>query len=317
MSEHGTAIPFVSRLTAVDAERWMNALAHAMPHRRIVPLDGLTDRERQDVEVAIVVNPDPADLSDLPSLRWVQSLWAGVEQLASEPPGEGITIVRLEDPQMSETMAEAVLSWVLYLHRDMPRYRTQQDRGSWRPLEVRLASDTTIGILGMGNMGRASAARLLQQDFTVLGWSRTPGRANGVEMFTGPEGLIDLLTRSSIVVVLLPLTAETHGLLDDDHLSLMPHGSSIINFARGPIVHGNALIARLDSGALSHAVLDVFDVEPLPAGSSLWAHPDVTVLPHIAAPTNLMTASAVVARNISHFEESGEVPAGIDLQRGY
>lgn len=288
-----------------------------MPRLRIVPIDQLDESQRAVVEVAIVINPDPTELTDLPSLRWVHSLWAGVEHMVAEPPGSAVRIVRLEDPQMADTMAEAVLTWVLYLHRDVPEYRANQNRSEWSPLPVREAADVTIGVLGMGKMGRASAARLLQQGFRVTGWSRTAAPVSGVEMAAGPEGLNEVLQSSDIVVVLLPLTNETHGLLNKSRLRQLPAGSALINFARGPVVNTEALISRLDSGALRHAVLDVFDSEPLRADSPLWRHPSVTVLPHIAAPTNLRTASRVVAENIGRFLDTGEVPPGVDVQRGY
>jgi len=118
-------------------------------------------------------------------------------------------------------------------------------------------------------------------------------------------------------VVLLPLTPETRGLLDEARLAHMKRGASLINFARGPIALEAALLDALSRGQLAHAVLDVFDAEPLPPAHPYWAHPDITVLPHISAPTHLGTASRLVAQNIAAFLAKGNIPPGVDLTRGY
>lgn len=310
-------IPFLARTDETDRQLWLAALKHALPDFRIEPFAQLTAQERDAATVAIAADPDPDDFHSLPNLQWVQSLWAGVEQIAAELPRNNLRIVRMEDPQMAETMGEAVLAWTLYLHRDMPRYARQQHACQWIPHELPLPKDRTIGILGMGNLGGRAAEKLLQQGFKVCGWSRTERAMDGVRGFSGAEGLNRILAISDILIILLPLTEETSGLLERSRLGLMPNGSSLINFARGPIVDDAALLECLDSGQIDHAVLDVFDEEPLPQSSPFWAHPGVTVLPHISGPTNRDTASAIVAANITAFFADGKMPTGIDRAKGY
>ncbi len=310
-------IPFVARSDENDRQTWIEALGAAMPDHRIKRFEELTEIERQSARVAIVADPDPADIAGMPDLLWIHSLWAGIERIANELPVDGPIIVRLEDPQMSKTMAEAVLAWTLYLHRDMPRYRRQQEERIWKEHALPLPSERTIGLLGLGVLGRAAAAKLLQQEFRVCGWSRSKTTMDGVETFHGADELYQVLAKSDIVVVLMPLTAETRSLLDDGRLSAMCAGSSLINFARGPIIDAAALLGHLDSGHLDHAVLDVFNEEPLPKDNPLWGHPRVTVLPHISGPTNRTTASAIVAGNIKAYLETGQIPPGVDRARGY
>jgi len=310
-------VPFLSRSGPAEKEGWLAALRAAMPDIDIEPFERLGDHARATAQVAIVADPDPADLRQLPNLRWVQSLWAGVERIVAELPKHGVTIVRMEDPEMARTMAEAVLAWTLYLHRDMPRYRHQQTEAKWREHPLRLPSDRTIGVLGLGNLGRQAARALLGQGFTVCGWSRSQAMMDQVTTFHGRDGLASMLSRSDIVVVLLPLTAETRGLLNAAALRAMRRGACLINFARGPIVDATALLAALDSGHLDHAVLDVFDEEPLPPSSRLWSHPSVTVLPHVSAPTNRQTASRIVADKLRRYFECGDIPAAVDRARGY
>lgn len=310
-------IPFVHRENPENAEIWLKALKAAMPGYRICELNQLSDVEITTVEVAIVANPNPADLAGLTSLKWVQSLWAGVERIVAEIPNAPFEIVRLEDPQLAESMSEAVLTCVLDIHRDMPRYRQQQTNKVWKPLPTQSPSERCVGILGLGHLGTAAAQRLAHNKFKVVGWSRTAKTIAGIETFSGASGMTEVTKRSNILVVLLPLTDQTRGLLDHPILSTLPRGATLINFARGPIIDERALLDHLDKEHLHHAILDVFDREPLPTDSPFWSHANVTVLPHISAPTNRATASAIAAHNIGRFVEGGGIPKNVDRALGY
>jgi len=312
-----TVIAFISRIDDDDQRKWVRALQAALPDQRIVTIDEMSDEDKHRAEVAIVANPDPMDLSQLPNLKWVQSLWAGVERMISELPDTTFSIVRMTDPQLAATMAEAVLAWTLYLHRDMPRYREQQSQKLWLQHDVALPGERTVGLLGLGHLGQCAAAKLVAQDFRVCGWRRSACQVDGVETFSGDAGLDEMLAQTDILVCLLPLTDQTRGVLNAKRLAMLPQDAALINFARGPIVDDSALIHSLDSGHLRHAVLDVFDTEPLPADNPYWSHHKVTVLPHISAPTNRTTASAIAADNIGTFLQSGSIPAGVNRETGY
>lgn len=310
-------IPFVSRASAAEQAIWLKHLSDALPNESILPFSSLTSLQKQDCDIAIVANPDPADLLSLPALKWVHSVWAGVERIVNEIASPPFAIVRLIDPNLSRTMSEAVLAWTLFLHRDMPTYAQQQAKQSWQPLPMVQSHERRIGVLGLGELGRVSAQRLKDNGFTVAGWSRTPKQLDGMACFYGEDGLLSLLAQSDILVCLLPLTAETDSLLDQARLSCLPTGASVINFARGAIIDDNALLTLLDNGHLSHAVLDVFRAEPLSAGHPFWQHKSVTVLPHISAPTHPVSASRIVAANIDRFRITNEIPSAVDPIRGY
>lgn len=310
-------IPFLAAAGYTATDAWLYALQQAMPSERLVRLRDMSDSERMACDVAIVANPDPADLLQLPNLRWVHSVWAGVERLVAELGATDLQIVRLVDPQLAHTMAEAVLAWTLYMHRDMPTYARQQKERTWKALSYVQPQQRTVGVLGLGALGQAAVARLLQAEFKVLGWSRRPSQLEGVETFHGEEGLQDLLARTDILVCLLPLTPATNGLLHAEALACLPPGASLINFARAAIVDDAAMKHALDNGTLQHAVLDVFLQEPLPPTSWHWQHERVTVLPHCSGPTNRQTAAAIVAGNIQRFRASGVVPPGVDRVLGY
>lgn len=299
------------------AHAWLAALQAALPEERIVALDTLDAAQRADCEVAIVANPDPRALATLPRLKWVHSLWAGVERLVEDLQHSPVEIVRLVDPQLAETMAEAVLAWTLYLHRDMPRYARQQAASQWLAHDYVPPQNKTVALLGLGELGMASAARLLTAGFQVAGWSRSPKNVPGVQCFAGAAQLPALLARADILVCLLPLTPETRDMLDARALAHLKPGAALINFARGALIDDAALRAALDSRQLAHAVLDVFRTEPLPAAQWQWQHPQVTVLPHISAPTHRHTAAAIVAANVRCYRETGALPALVDKQRRY
>ena len=301
-----------------EERAWLDALRRAMPQERVLPIEEIG--EPAEVDVAIVANPDPAAVRRFPSLAWVQSLWAGVEKLVAEPAFASIPVVRMVDPQLARTMAEAVLAWTLYLHRDMPAYLAQQRSRLWRQLPYVAPADRRVGILGLGALGTAAARTLRQAGFAVQGWSRTPKRVDdlgGVATWSGQAGLHEMASHTDILVCLLPLTRQTRHLVGATLLQRLPAQACLVNFGRGPLVCTPDLLAALDAGHLKHAVLDVFDEEPLPIRSPLWEHPGVTVLPHISADTDPATASLIVARNVAEWRSKGQIPAAVDRQRGY
>lgn len=308
-------IAFVSQSEADQRALWVSALTVALGEP-VVDFADLGEADRAEIDVAIVANPNVVELLELPALKWVQSVWAGVENLLADD-RLSVPIVRLVDSNLAGAMAEAVLAWTLYLHRDMPAYRVQQVAHVWGELPYVPARSRTVGLLGLGELGIAAAQLLRGVGFDLVGWSRSQKSVDGVDCFSGASGLDAVLARADILVCLLPHTAETAGLLSGERLGKLPVGASIINFGRGSLIDLDALTVQLDKGHLSQGVLDVFDTEPLDAHSLLWDHPKLTILPHISAPTDMGSASAIVAKNISAYRKNGAVPDGVDRVQGY
>lgn len=288
-----------------------------MPDEHVVALGEIDIQARAACDVAIVANPNPDDLRTLPKLKWVHSVWAGVERLIADLGDTELKIVRLIDPRLAETMSEAVLAWTMYLHRDMPLYARQQAARQWLAHEYVRAEDKTVSLLGLGMLGATAAGRLHAAGFKVCGWSRRRKAIPNVECYAGDSELLAMLARTDILVCLLPLTPWTKGIVDGKAIGALRKHASLINFARGPIVDDDALRAALDDGHLSHAVLDVFDQEPLHKEAWQWTHPRVTVLPHISAPTDRRTASAIVAANVRRYRVAGIMSAAVDREAGY
>jgi glyoxylate/hydroxypyruvate reductase A len=153
--------------------------------------------------------------------------------------------------------------------------------------------------------------------FPVTGWSRSEKSIDGITCHHGEAGLRTALTGAEIVVLLLPDTPATENTLNDETLALLPKGARLINPGRGPLIDDNALLAALDSGQVGHATLDVFRVEPLPLDHPYWAHPNVTVTPHIAAETRAITAARVIAENIRRGEAGEPLLHLVDRSLGY
>lgn len=312
-----STIPFVSTLDEAEENIWLEVLSKAMPDESVLPLRKLTENERKMADVAIVANPDPNDLQALPNLVWVHSVWAGVEQMLQQTVTPRYSIVRLVDPELTQTMTEAVMSWTLFLHRDMPAYAHQQRKALWQPLPYVAAKDRCVGVLGLGELGQYAAKALAQLGFQVQGWSRTEKHLEQVNCLFGDEGLEQILAQSDILVCLLPLTPNTEGLLDAENLSKIKPGAQLINFARGKIIDEDALLYELNIGRLKHAVLDVFMYEPLPRSHPFWTQPNITVLPHISAPTTPQSASQIVAQNIRNYRHLSILPKTVDILQGY
>lgn len=310
-------IVFISEAAIEDQETWLKVLTKALPQEEIVLFADLTLQQRETIDLAIVADPDPEKLKSLPSLKWVQSLWAGVEKIVSQLGSAPFKVVRLEDPEMALKMAEAVVAWTMYLHRDMPLYAAQQRNKIWKEQKHTRAGGRHIGVIGLGNLGLEAAKALRRLHFEVSGWSRTQKALDDITCYAGEDGLLEMMSRIDIAVCLIPVTPQTRHLINSRRLNVMQPDAQIINFARGGIIDTDALLAALDQGHIKHAVLDVFDEEPLPLTSPLWGHERVTVLPHISGPTNRETAAQIVALNIRNYRKTGKIPHAVDLARGY
>jgi len=254
----------------------------------------------------------------LTGLRLIQSLWAGVDKLLDDAtvPAQ-VPLARMVDPAMCEAMAETALWAVLSLHRGFFDYAAQQRARQWRLRPQRRADEVTVAVLGLGQMGRAVAQRLAQQGYRVLGWSTHTVRLEGAAARAGNEALPQVLAAAQVVINLLPLTPATRGLFNAATLALMLRGASLVNLARGGHVVDADLLAALDRGELSHAVLDVFHREPLPPEHPYWVHPRVTVLPHVAAQTDARSAAEIVARNVRALRQGQPLQYLVDRERGY
>ncbi len=297
-------------LFAADGwDKWAPAIRAACPEAELL------QQAAPDAVDAIIYAPNGpgCDFAAYPSARLVQSLWAGVERIA---PDTSLTqpLARMVDPGLEQGMIDYCAGWVLRAHLGMDSYA--QD-GLWRnDLVPPLATGRAVTVLGAGALGQAVARALKGLGFDVATWSASGRGADGIPAFAGPD-LDQALSRAEILVLLLPDTAETRDILNRRTLALLPQGATVINPGRGTLIDDQALLEALSSGRVRHAVLDVFRAEPLPPDHPYWAHPRVTVTPHIASETRVATAAQVVADNLRRVMR-GETPRFlVDRAKGY
>ena len=269
------------------------------------------------VTYAVVGKPLPGVLSSLQGLELVLSLNAGIEHLlASGEVPAAVPIVRMVDPGLVDGMVEWVAAQVLAWHRNLFVYHAQQAVGLWMTHPEMMARERTVTVLGAGALGGPVAAMLTAIGFKVRTWSRSGRTVSGTESFGGDD-LAAAVTGADVLVDLLPATAETIDLIDAALLARLAPGALLVIGGRGVSVVDADLIAALDRGQLSWAVLDVFRTEPLQGDHPFWAHPKVFVSPHVAAPTHARTAVAVMAESVRAYERGEPVPHIVDRTLGY
>ena len=301
--------------TSGGVDAWRQALLALVPDLDVRVWPDLGDRA--DIDIAAVGPPPAGALRDLPNLRLIISLTAGTDALLRDPDLPAVPIARCGDPSGDVMMNETALLHVLRHHRHMPEYLRAQQRGEWLKLPITPARERKVGVMGLGPIGLAAAHVLAKAGFQVAGWVRRPRPAGDIEIFSGRERLAAFLARSEIVVNLLPLTAETRGILDAEAFKALPAGAAIVNLGRGEHVVEADLIGALDSGHLAAATLDVFPVEPLPGDSPLWRHPKITVMPHVARRLVPMQLAPRVRDIIEDFRTGRPLTQLVDRARGY
>ncbi|MDP2740130.1 MAG: glyoxylate/hydroxypyruvate reductase A [Pseudorhodobacter sp.] len=302
-----------ARLWPAYAAPLATAFAEAGIEARIV--DATTDPASVDYIIFAPGGP-LTDFAPYAHARAVLSLWAGVERIVANP---SLTqpLCRMVDPALTEGMVEWVTGHVLRHHLGMDAHILGQD-GIWRgTVTPPLARERGVTVLGLGELGSACAQALAALNFRVTGWSRSARTLPGITCLAGESGLAQALAGAEILVTLLPNTPATENLLNARTLAQLPKGAVIINPGRGTLIDDAALIAALDSGQIAHATLDVFRTEPLPPDHPYWAHPRVTVTPHIAAETRPASAARVIAENIRRCEAGEPLLHLVSRQNGY
>ena len=308
----------INVLFAARPERWTT---YEAPLRRALANAGIeanlaTDLPPAEVDYIVYApNSDLQDFTPYTRAKAVLNLWAGVEKITGNETLK-IPLARMVDPGLTTGMVEWVTGHVLRYHLGMDAHIVNPDH-RWEPEAPPLARERDVVILGLGALGTACAQALLGLGFRVTGWSRSAKDVAGVTCLHGDAGLSKALSQAQIAVTLLPDTPATTDLLNADTLAQMPRGAYLINPGRGPLIDDDALIAALDDGQIAHATLDVFRIEPLPQDHAIWAHPQVTVTPHIAAETRAVTASEAVVENIRRGEAGEPFLNLVDRTLGY
>ena len=304
-------------VTGFNPQRWRELFSAS--REVVLEPDGPND---PSITYAVVWKQRPSLLSGLPNLRAIFSIGAGVDHIFADPGLPKIPIVRVVDENLTQHMTEYVLWRVLDHHRQGVLYRGQQRKKIWHEPVQRPASDISVGIMGLGQLGRAAARVLLAAGFRVNGWSRTGQSMADVATFSGDDGLIPFLNATDMLVVLLPLTPQTTGIVDYGLLRQLRRanglgGAVLINAGRGRLQKDADIFRALGDGTLKEASLDVFEVEPLPKTSPLWAHPKLFVTPHAAATSDPAHLVEPMLAQMDAFERGEKLQNLVDRDAGY
>ncbi|WDP84390.1 MAG: glyoxylate/hydroxypyruvate reductase A [Desulfobacter sp.] len=299
-----------------DPAPWIRALNDADPKLeiRVWP----DDHPREEIELALTWSHPWGCLTLYPNLGCISSMGAGVDHLLSDPdlPGD-IPLVRIIDSGLVSDMAEYILLAVLSHFRQFDIYHNRQSHQDWHPLAPLDKKDFSIGIMGLGQLGRAAAQQLISHGFSVTGWKNSSGTIPGIPSFYGKEQLFEFLSQTRVLICLLPLTQATCRILNSQTFSRLARESYLINVGRGKHLDENALIPALDRGLLSGACLDVFDKEPLEPGHPFWSHPKIKITPHISSLTHPASVAPQIIENLKRLRTGRPLLNLVDPQKGY
>lgn len=253
----------------------------------------------------------------LPNLKLVQKLGAGVETIVAHPalPAH-VRVARLKPDAPAREIAEYFLAYILRHQRNMDHHIQRQAAAQWDPVAPRITPETVVGVLGLGHIGSRTALMLRDVGFQVVGWSRSPKTIDGVTCHHGADSLPGVLSACDFVAAILPSTPLTRDLMNAEMLAHMKPGAVLLNAGRGDLVVEDDLRAALDKGLLSHAVLDVVRKEPLPEADPLWRHPAITITPHVSG-WHLGDALKDVAENYRRLRAGEALLHEVDRARGY
>jgi glyoxylate/hydroxypyruvate reductase A len=307
-------------MTGMEPETWVARLKALDPDRdvRAWPEVG----NPQEIAYAMAWKPEPGALDGLSNLKAVFSLGAGVDALLAIDGLPDVPLVRVVDPDLTMRMSEYVVLNVLLHHRHMLRALDDQRARRWEPRDQPAASSVRVGILGLGELGLDAARKLTMMGFQVAGWSRSAKQRHGIATYFGEVGLKQMLGRTDILVVLLPLTPATTGIIDTVLLRGLARdgalgGPVLINAGRGGLQNEADVLAALDDGTLLAASLDVFVTEPLPESSPFWTHPKVIVTPHVGADSDPEALARYLMGQVHRFEAGEGLTNVVDRTAGY
>ena len=270
-----------------------------------------------EAEVAVCWQTPHGLYAQMPNLKVVHSIAAGVDNVVAGQDVSSLPVCRVVDPMLAEGMLQFVLWGVLYFHRRLDAALASQRIKQWKHPGQTPAATCRIGLMGLGELGGLIASRLPLLGYTVSGWSRTPHELPGVTVFSGEAAYDDFLAQTDVLVCLLPLTPQTRGILGQRTFDALPKGSALIHCGRGEHLVERDLIAALGSGQLRGAVVDVFEQEPLAPDHPLWSTPGVVVTPHMASAAAFEVIAQQVARNIAQLRAGQPFFNQVDTARGY
>ena len=294
---------------------WFDKLAELLPETKVEIYPEIENPN--DVEFIVTWKPHVGYVNEFPNLKVVQSVGAGIDHLLHTPIPSTINITRIVDPALKHDMFEHVLTCVFTSIKNiLPYYKAQLEK-NWHPTSYKTIAETTVTILGLGEIGNDVATKFVNLGFTVKGWSNSPKNIEGVESFSGINELENAISQTDFIINILPLTAQTEGILNEQFFEFCSDNTVLINVGRGGHLVENDLLTAIKNNKIKEAYLDVFIEDPLPENHPFWTNSQVYVTPHIASMTNANTALEQVADNYKRMKNEETLLNQVSMERGY
>ena len=299
-----------------QSQKWLEKLSDSLVGEKVEVYPNISNFT--DVEFLVCWKPETGLLDRFPNLRAIQSLGAGVDHILDHHTiSTDIQVSKVVDDNLTHDMWEHALSIIMADMKHLSYHAKNQSDITWKPKRYKRIKDVSVGILGLGTIGRYVASQMSNIGFAVSGWSKSKKDIANVTTYVGESGLMSMLATADFVINILPLTPDTESMIDATFLGKMKQGAFLINIGRGSHVVEKDLLDSIDSGHLRGAALDVFRVEPLPGDNPLWSHASVSVTPHIASLTHIDSVYPQVAENYRRLKEGKPLLHRIDLEKGY
>lgn len=295
---------------------WKNAITHQAPNMTVEVYPN--DTEREQTQFVLAFRPPENAFQNFPNLKVIASMAAGINHITKNHHiPENVTITKVNDHMHHRDMADFVLALTLSYMRKLPIYFQQKEAAEWQAHDYQRPHETTIGIMGIGAIGKAIGELMLKNNFKVTGWSRSEKHIDQIKTFHGENQRNDFLKTADILVCTLPLTKETEGILNTEVFDNLPQGAYLINVGRGKQLVEADLVTAIENGQLAGAALDVFREEPLPKDHPFWKNEHIMITPHTAGSVSPASAVAKVLQNYKAMKNGESLVDVVNVNKGY
>jgi glyoxylate/hydroxypyruvate reductase len=299
-----------------DPKPWQTKLQEKLPETSVEIYPNIANAEA--VTFALVWKAEPNVLSAFPNLQVAQSVGASVDHITTtQKLNNSVQIARIIDHNLNNDMWEFLLAIVSSSLKNLRAYQFQQTNQQWQAIPYKSFKETSITILGLGQIGSYVARQFTQLGFQVKGWSNSPKNIDHVQSFHGKEQLLTACKQSDFLINILPKTPETEGIINNELLNQLAQGATLVNVGRGEHLVENDLLQALENKQIYHAYLDVFATEPLPSVHPFWQHNSISITPHIASITNVDSASDLIVKNYLLSVQGKVLPNTLETGKAY
>ena len=295
---------------------WLKAIEKIDPKLSVFTPENV--KNKNDIKMILTWKAPHGSFKDYSNVKVIGSLGAGVDHLFEDPSlPEDIKMTRIVDENLIGDMQEFVLALALNHCKSLKTYNKFQHEHTWKPVPYKRVTNVTVGIMGLGVLGKAVAQILHKTGFKLTGWANSKKDIEGLKSFAGDAELNEFLATAEILVCLLPLTEKTKGILDKNLVDKLPKNAYLINVARGGHLVDDDLLDALKDEKLSGAALDVFHTEPLPEDHAFWDNEKILITPHTASKSDPASIADQIVDNYNRLKNGEELKNTVSRDKNY